>query len=190
MAHKDYVSRPRATKNKKNPYKPRGKKQAPKSSVKPIVTVICILLIVASFGFGLSFMSSNAPDVETEEIELSAPPKKSTPVEDDLPEIPEEEWTYIDKLKNKNVEVKGYDVEDKGPYQMQCGSFRKKEQAEQLKANIAFAGYGSEIRRTNGKNGVWYKVVVGPFERKRMAEKAKHKLKTNKINYCQIWLWT
>ncbi|WNC69223.1 SPOR domain-containing protein [Thalassotalea nanhaiensis] len=188
MAHQDYVARPRATKKKKNPYKPKAKKQAQKTSMKPLFILAFIVVLVSGFVFSLNFMSDNAPDVEVAEIELSEP--KPAVIEDILPEIPTEKWTYMDDLPNKEVEVGDYEVEEKGPYQMQCGSFRKLQQAQELKANIAFAGLGSDIRKTNGKNGVWYKVVLGPFERKRMAESAKHKLKRNKINYCQIWLWT
>ncbi|WNC71717.1 SPOR domain-containing protein [Thalassotalea psychrophila] len=188
MAHQDYVARPRATKKKKNPYKPKAKKQAQKPSMKPLIILAIIVVLVSGFVFSLNFMSDNAPDVEVAEIKMSD--QKTAVIEDILPEIPTEKWTYMDGLKNKEVEVGDYEVKEKGPYQMQCGSFRKQQQAEELKANIAFAGLGSNIRKTNGKNGVWYKVVLGPFERKRMAESAKHKLKRNKINYCQIWLWT
>ena len=92
-------------------------------------------------------------------------------------------------LKNKQVEEGHYEVEEKGPYQMQCGSFRTLNQAETLKAKIAFVGIESQVRKTTGKNGTWYKVVLGPYSRKRAAEADKHRLKSNNINYCQIWLW-
>ena len=71
------------------------------------------------------------------------------------------------------------------PYQMQCGSFRNKDDAESLKANIAFQGLESNVKKT----GTWYRVILGPYERKRLAEKERHKLQRAKINGCQIWLW-
>ena len=52
---------------------------------------------------------------------------------------------------------------------------------------MAFLGIESQIEHTKGST--WYKVVLGPYERKRLAEKDKHKLKNNKVNNCQIWLW-
>ncbi|OUS26386.1 hypothetical protein A9Q98_10720 [Thalassotalea sp. 42_200_T64] len=190
MAHQDYVARPRATKKKKNPYKPKTKKQPAAQGIKPMFALAIMVLLIGGFIFGLNYMSDNAPEnVGVAEIELSTPTKK-TVVEDILPEVPQEKWTYMDGLKHKEVAVGNYEVKEKGPYAMQCGSFRNLQQAEKLKANIAFAGFGSDVRKTTGKSGVWYKVVLGPFERKRMAESAKHKLKRNKINYCQIWLWT
>ncbi len=72
---------------------------------------------------------------------------------------------------------------------MQCGSFKTLKQAEVLKANIAFAGLSAQISAPVGTNSTYYKVYLGPYEKKRDAEKDKHKLKRNKINYCQIWLW-
>ena len=77
-----------------------------------------------------------------------------------------------------------------GPYQMQCGSFREQTQAEAMKAQIAFVGFGSEIRRTDGNNGVWYRVVLGPYESKRQATADRNRLRQQGINTCQIWNWS
>ena len=73
---------------------------------------------------------------------------------------------------------------------MQCGSFRTHQQAETLKAKIAFAGLISEIKKTTGSNGIWYKVRLGPYETKRHAESDKNKLKRINIVGCGIWGWT
>ena len=73
---------------------------------------------------------------------------------------------------------------------MQCGSFRKEQQAQAMKAQMAFAGLIAEIRKTNGKNGVWYRVRLGPYETKRQAESDKNKLKRINIVSCGIWGWT
>ncbi|MEW6999656.1 SPOR domain-containing protein [Colwelliaceae bacterium BS250] len=189
MAHQDYIARPRAPKKKKNPYKAKGKKPvANNSGLKPVFIGLIIVAIVTGFSYFLYSLKNNSSDLDTTEIELSTPAKQQE--EDILPPPPTEKWTYFDELQNKVVEVDSYDVKQKGPYQMQCASFRNKKDAEVLKAKIAFTGLSSKIRKAKGTSGIWYKVVLGPFERKRMAENAKHKLKRNKINGCQIWLWT
>ncbi len=190
MAHQDYVARPRAAKNKKNPYKPKAKKAPEKVGMAPMVIGVLIVLIVGGFAYGLNFMASNADDVEVTEIELSPQTQLSKQVEDALPEPPKEKWTYVEGLKHKEVQVEAYEVEEKGPYKMQCASFRNEGDAQRLKARIAFTGLASQVRQSKGSTGTWYKVILGPFERKREAEKAKHKLRNNKINGCQIWLWT
>ncbi|QBY03853.1 hypothetical protein E2K93_05415 [Thalassotalea sp. HSM 43] len=199
MAHKDYVTRnPRAKKKQRNPYKGKKNSKQAKTQGNAKVYLGLIVVVIVGFGYGLKLLKDNAPEVDTAQTTSTAndvAQSSSAPVEDvadQIAPVPQERFEYPEELTNKNVEVDEsiYDVKQKGPYQMQCGSFRSKSQADQLKATIAFAGYASEVRRTQGKNGVWYKVVLGPFERKRMAEKAKHTLKSNKVNYCQIWLWT
>ena len=82
-----------------------------------------------------------------------------------------------------------YEVKEKGPYKMQCGSFKTEKQANMLKANIAFSGLESTIKTVTGKNGTWHKVFLGPYKRKRKAEKDRHLLKRNKIYGCEIWGW-
>lgn len=182
MAPQDYVSRPKP--NKKNsPYK-NDAQAAPAMSLKLKVTLITTIFLASAFGYGL-WTLSKTPVPETPAPVISKP----APKEEEIPAPPQEKWKYMEELKNKEVEVGEYEVTNKGPYQMQCGSFRTKEQAEVLKAKIAFAGITSEVRQTKGKNGTWYKVILGPYERKRLAEKDKHQLKNNQINYCQIWLW-
>ena len=82
-----------------------------------------------------------------------------------------------------------YDVKQSGPYKMQCASFKTMKQAEILKANIAFTGLSAQIAKSVGTKSTYYKVFLGPYDKKRDAERDKHKLKNNKINGCQIWLW-
>lgn len=118
---------------------------------------------------------------------VKAKQQKATVKEEVLPEKPQPKWDYVDTLKTKEVKV-DIPVEKKPtkPYQMQCGSFRNKGDAEALKANIAIkAGLQSEVRKT----GNWYRVILGPYERKRLAEKERHVLQRKKINGCAIWLW-
>ena len=116
-----------------------------------------------------------------------AKPKKKVVVKEEvLPEKPEPMWDYVDALKTKEIKV---DIPEEKkptkPYQMQCGSFRNKSDAESLKATIAFQGLESTVKKT----GNWYRVILGPYERKRLAEKQRHTLQRAKINGCQIWLW-
>ena len=71
---------------------------------------------------------------------------------------------------------------------MQCGSFRKLASAESLKAKIALNGYTAKISATDEKNGKrWFRVALGPYESKRVAESERHQLERNNINNCRIW---
>ncbi len=117
-------------------------------------------------------------------VEVSKKP--SVKKEEQLPEKPQPKWEYESVLKTKEVEV-DIPVAEKPtrPYQMQCGSFRSQADAESLKARIAFQGLNSQVRHT----GNWYRVILGPYQRKRLAERERHKLQRAKINGCQIWYW-
>lgn len=183
MARQDYVTH--SPNKKKNPYKPSGSdKSTSVFSTKFKIIITLTLLAIAGFSYLLWTIKDTQPlPVEN----TSTPTQQHNSAE--LPAPPTEKWDYMDDLKNKEVEVGKYEVENKGPYKMQCGSFKTSKQAEVLKANIAFVGLSAKISESKGTNGTWYKVFLGPYERKRTAEKDKHKLKNNNINYCQIWLW-
>jgi len=112
--------------------------------------------------------------------------KKPVKQEEVLPEKPQPQWVYEESLPNKEVVVDIPEEEEHTrPYQMQCGSFKKQNDAESLKAKIAFQGLNSIVKKT----GTWYRVILGPYDRKRTAERERHKLQRAKINGCQIWYW-
>ncbi len=175
MAHQDYI-------NKKRP-QPKRKKQPPKKPF-PFMLVVLALVLLAGFGYGLWYITHNEP-APTHAVKKPTPKaEKPKPVKPVTPE-------FIDAIKDHEVKVDVKEIEQGGPYQMQCGSFRTADQAEEMKARIAFAGLSSEIRRTEGKNGVWYRVRLGPYDTKRQAESDKNKLKRAKIvSSCPIWGWT
>jgi cell division protein FtsN len=185
MAHQDYVSRPRnSNKNKKNnPYK-KGEHSTTINFKTKVIAVITFSALIG-FGYFLWSIKDNQPSpIETQQIE-----QINKTSEAKLPEPPKEKWSYRKDLADKEVEQGEYEVVDRGPWKMQCASFKSNDQAQALKAKIAFLGIESKVIKSQGKNGVWYKVILGPYKRKRSAEKDRHKLKRNKVNYCQIWLW-
>ena len=190
MAQRDYVSRGRAPQNKKpvnNGRKPKDQGQSSHSSMSklPIVRVIGVFALVIGFG---AFLWSIKDNVE-EKVDTQAT-RPVAPTEEVLPELPEEEWEYIKTLPGYEVEVdvKQQEKSDKR-YLMQCASFRTRAQAEEMKAKIAFQGLEALIRHSTGSNGEWFRVILGPFESKRDAEKAKHSLRKVNIATCQIWYW-
>ena len=185
MAHQDYVSR--TSKKKNNPYK---SKTAEASSGMPLKVKLIALMTLLAIG-GFSYFLYTIKDKQAEVI-TAAPEKTTSSAQNSkakLPEPPKEKWAYRKELSEKEIEVGQYEVANKGPYKMQCGSFRTREQAEVLKANIAFAGLESFIRSAEGTSSTWYQVRLGPYARKRLAEADKHKLKSNNVNRCQISLW-
>ena len=143
------------------------------------IGIILALILLIFIGYFVFVEKKPDPYIVKEEVIIR---KK----EEKLPEKPESTWEYENNLKGKNVEV---DIPKKKVsslrYQMQCGSFRAKDQAEALKAKIAFKGLASQVKKT----GNWYRVILGPYNRKREAEKDKHFLQRSKIYGCAVWTW-
>ena len=184
MSNQDYISRTPPKKTKNSPYK-KSAEPAPILPAKAKLIGVLVIILIAAFVYGLWFLKTSTITKTPIQTQSQIAVKK----EQLLPEPPKVKWTYVENLKTKEIEVGEYEVKQNGPYKMQCGSFKTRPQAESLKAKIAFTGIESKIQTAQGKNNIWYKVVLGPYTRKRAAEEDKHKLRNNKINGCQIWLW-
>jgi len=178
MARKDYAGRP------PKPRKKRGAKQAPPTKNKrPVWAILLFLLLAIGLGYFLAQISGTAEQTPPEPVKQAQPKKLTIKA---LPEKPKEKWQYPQDLQEKEVIVDIPPQQDTGiRYQMQCGSFRQQSQAEAMKATIAFQGYTANIRHS----GNWYRVVLGPYERKRIAEKQRHKIKRAGVTTCEIWHW-
>lgn len=171
------AAKPRNKSNRTTTKRPVSKRNQPKKGF-PFLAVITALLLTGFIGYFMFAVEKPEPATVVHKPQV----KK----EERLPEKPQPKWEYEDTLKTKEIEV---DIPAKKahnrPYQMQCGSFRRQGDAESLKARIAFQGLNSQVKKT----GNWYRVILGPYERKRLAEKQRHKLQRANINGCQIWFW-
>ncbi|CAM3919105.1 SPOR domain-containing protein [Shewanella aquimarina] len=189
MSNRDYANRRPASKGRKKSTGGR-RKSAPAPRRFPFVLSLVTLGLVGGFGYFLWSINDSADKVETQPEVQTVKPKVVKKDPNALPPKPKEEWTYQEELENKQVEV---DIPENTtptrPYQMQCGSFRKEAQANEMKAVIAFQGLEAQVRKVSGSSGIWYKVVLGPYERKRLAEKHRHILQRGGLNGCQIWFW-
>lgn len=180
MKNKDYVSQAKRKPTKRPSHKVEKKPF-------PLLRFVIVGLLIGAFGYGLMFLQNGSKNIE--QIK-DTPSKIKTKKEKTLPPPPDtEEWQFIEELKNKEVEVGTQELEDKGPFVLRCTTVRSQERAEALKAKIAFSGYESTVKEHQGTSGVWYRVDLGPFDRKREAEKIRHVMKRNNINGCKILLW-
>jgi cell division protein FtsN len=183
MKNKDYVSKKKPPAN--------SSKQKNKAPF-PVIKLLLLLALIAVFAYFLMYLKGD--DLLKNPLEkLTEKPvaeKSKAKPKTELPPIPEdEEWQFIEELENKEVQVDSEELQDKGPWRLRCATVRSEERAEGLKAQIAFAGYESTVKAYQGTSGLWYRVDLGPFERKREAQSVSHDLKRNKIFGCKIFLW-
>ncbi|WP_299075031.1 SPOR domain-containing protein [uncultured Paraglaciecola sp.] len=182
MAHKDYVARGRS----KKPAPPPAKISL------PWLRIIITLTLVAGFGYFLWSIKGSAPENQSNEQTTvkSTSGAQTSNEENSLPEIPEEEWEFIKSLPEFTVEIEHKEQDQPTVRRLiQCGSFRKNHQAQELKARIAFQGLEAQVRSSKGSSGIWYRVILGPYDSKRGAEKDRHTLQRAKVNGCKIWNW-
>ncbi|MBT0587712.1 SPOR domain-containing protein [Alteromonas oceanisediminis] len=177
MSQKDYVKRGRGPSKKVPPKKPM-----------PWVSVVIALVLIMGFIAFLWQIKDNAPDAEAP---VKVPEIVSPQTEEELPELVEEEWDFIKTLPGYEVEIDETErpVSTKR-YLLQCGSFRQEARAEEMRAQIAFVGLEAAVRPSDGSNGRWYRVVLGPFDSKRDAERGRHTIRDTGIRTCQIRYWT
>jgi cell division septation protein DedD len=191
MAQRDYVARSQKKKQPQN-----KKKQAPQSVA--LIKVVLAILVVSIFVAGLWYLKDagdNDASLRLLNNDVVAEPESAhvTSIEDEkdpLPVLGEEDWEFIEGLPSYSVEVEVDELPNSDRrYLMQCGSFRKQLQAEELKATIAFQGLESQVLESKGSKGIWFRVVLGPYETKRDAERDRHSLRSARVNRCQIWNW-
>lgn len=80
-------------------------------------------------------------------------------------------------------------VEQPGTYLLQAGSFRRAEQADQLKARLALLGLETRIQTvTVNRRETWHRVRVGPFSNLEQLNQARALLKREGIDAILIRL--
>lgn len=58
-------------------------------------------------------------------------------------------------------------------YLLQAGSFKQREDADRRRAELLLLGLEPNIEETNGDNGRWYRVHLGPFQSRTKLNKAR-----------------
>ncbi|MEG3767401.1 SPOR domain-containing protein [Alteromonas sp. 14N.309.X.WAT.G.H12] len=186
MAQRDYVSRGRTPQNKKKNSNKRKTPTPPSNNktvwIRLLVVIIAILVLIY-------FLFSIKDNVD-ETADAPMAPLPQLTEEEELPELPQEEWEYIKTLPGYEVEVEVAEQKKSDKlYLLQCGSFRTRSQAEEMKAKIAFQGLEAQVRASTGSNGEWFRVIMGPLQSKRDAERARHSLRKVNITTCMILYW-
>lgn len=110
--------------------------------------------------------------------ELPAPPKTRFDFYTILPEmeiaVPDDDVTSAGKPKP---------VEEPGSYILQAGAFRKLEQADRMKAELALLGVEASIQSVTIDNqSTWHRVRIGPYSDLGKLNQIRARLRDNNIN--------
>lgn len=138
--------------------------------------------------------STSPPPANTvksvEQTALAGPTKKSTsagPAVLPTPEIKVESKTVLESAKKTEKKIEKVEKVDKtlpasgGGYILQISSFRKLEDADQLKAKLTLIDLEAKIKQTTFDGMTWYRVWLGVYPTLEAAEKAQKQLQAKQI---------
>lgn len=122
-------------------------------------------------------------------ISQKNPASKKTAAKEAKPKKPI--YRFYDELKTQRVEVDTKEVEKREQedynYALQAGSFKKRDDAESLRAEIILLGLDAEIEnKTSSSGSIRYRVIVGPFTSRSKLHSARNTLINNRIETLTI----
>jgi cell division protein FtsN len=99
----------------------------------------------------------------------------------------ETEYTFYEQLPNARPSAPPSEpvVErrnDEREYLVQAGSFKKFEDAESLKAQLAFLGLAAQVEPVEVEDTRVYRVVLGPYDSRRNADQVQRQLRENQYD--------
>ncbi len=68
-----------------------------------------------------------------------------------------------------------------GSYYLQVASFHKQQDADHVKAKLTLMGFNVNVAKFQAHNSTWYRVVIGPYQSKTLAQSDQKRLAGNKI---------
>lgn len=92
-------------------------------------------------------------------IDATAEEEAARPRFDFYTVLPEEELQLA-----KPQAQEAQQIREAQQYILQAGSFRRPEDADRRKGELAFLGLESEVQRSENEHGVWYRIYIGPFD--------------------------
>lgn len=104
-------------------------------------------------------------------VTLPPEPGEALPVAQPSEPQPRPSFDFYEVLpeQSMNVEVDPADLpqrreENASVFLLQAGSFRQADDADRRRAELLLLGLDPRVEETNGSNGRWFRVVLGPFD--------------------------
>ncbi len=126
-------------------------------------------------------------------VQENRPQKKAEPAPQEgkasKPEPYASDYEFYQLLESQKIETSKVDAYKSTPkdnadviYRLQVASFRNKEDADRLRANLIIEGLNASIQSSEVKGTTWHRVVVGPFSNRSAMNKAQDRLAARKLS--------
>ncbi len=161
---------------------------------------LLVILLIAGFAWSLSFLGDSPPEeqvtaVITKPLPVTPPKPEKKPTKkmaQPQPEQIEPQFDFYNLLESKEVRIPEYEIKTRAreekvgkaksaQYVLQVGSFREYQEADKLKARLAFMGIQSKIEKAKVGNVIWNRLKIGPYAKLSTVERVRNRLKKEGI---------
>ncbi len=133
----------------------------------------------AGFGTGvflcaLAWLATQQPELAT----VVTPAAEAAPENDPAPKPTFDFYTLLPE-QQVEVDVEPLSAQEEAQrtpidqYLLQAGSFQLEEDADRRRAELLLLDLPARVQETQGSNGRWFRVYIGPFENRSRLEKAR-----------------
>jgi cell division protein FtsN len=147
-----------------------------------------------SFGLALYFFDPRAPrepEAETKGAAPAEPASARGTAEDEQAE----QYDFYQMLPNFEVVVPEKETvvtrdaaqtEKKGAYVLQAGSYKRFEDADRVRAQLALQGIASNVQRVAIDNDTWHRVRIGPISDPAELNRVRERLKEAEVDFLVV----
>jgi cell division protein FtsN len=160
---------------------------AEKQSTSPWVWIFLILML-ASFAAFILFLDQKIvkSNVDVPTQKQSSGSETNKPIIDFYDILPQREMEIpISEKDQEGIKNPSINKDVEQNFVLQVGSFHSAEEADSLKAELAFLGLQARVKTAEVEDETWHRVQLGPFGSNTKLSRAKNLLIENNIKYMQ-----
>ncbi|MDH3759944.1 MAG: SPOR domain-containing protein [Gammaproteobacteria bacterium] len=159
---------------------------AKKQSTSPWIWAFLFLMLMSFVAFILFLDQKIVSSGASSAPEQAASGSENKPTIDFYSVLPQREVEIpISEEDRAGIENPSINKEAVEQSILQVGSFQSVEEADSLKAQLAFLGLEAKVKSAVVKDDTWHRVQLGPFASETSLSRAKNLLIENRIKYMQ-----
>ena len=159
---------------------------AEKQSTSIWVWIFLILMLTSFVGFIMFLDQKIVESGGDEPSRKQSTDSETKPVIDFYDILPQREMEIpVSEKDQAGLENPSINKEAAQNFVLQVGSFQSAEEADSLKAELAFLGLQASVKTAEVADETWHRVQLGPFASNSKLSRAKNLLIENDIQYMQ-----